>query len=93
VGASAIAATIRRCRVPDHRRQAIGEALAYCREPKHLRRTIRVAAVVGVVLTMINQSGPIFSGHPGVGTWIRTALNFVVPFVVSNVGLLSGRHR
>ena len=25
-------------------------------------------------------------------TWVRCALNFVVPFVVSNVGLLSGRH-
>jgi hypothetical protein len=89
----ATVATIRQRRVPVERRQAIREALAYCCEPAHLRRTICVAAVVGVVLTLINQSGPIFSGHAGAGTWVRTGLNFVVPFVVSNVGLLSGRHR
>jgi hypothetical protein len=52
---------------------------------------VRIALAVGVVLTLINQSGVLFSGHPTTATWVRCALNFVVPFFVSNAGLLSGR--
>ena len=52
---------------------------------------MRIALVVGVVLTAINQSDVLLSGHPGAGTFLKCALNFVVPFVVSNLGLLSGR--
>jgi hypothetical protein len=58
---------------------------------QNLRRTIRIALVVGVVLTLINQSSVIGSGHATIATWIRCGLNFLVPFVVSNAGLLSGR--
>ena len=73
------------------RRARSGAALAYCARPEHLRRTLRIALVVGVVLTLINQSSVLFGGHPTGLTWIRCALNFVVPFVVSNLGLLAGR--
>jgi len=66
-------------------------ALAYCARPQHLRRTVLIALLVGVVLTLINQSGVLFGGHATTITWIRCGLNFVVPFVVSNLGLLSGR--
>lgn len=68
-------------------------ALAYCARPEHLRRTARIALVVGVLLTVINQAAVIASGHATVATWIRCALNFCVPFVVSNLGLLGGRPR
>jgi hypothetical protein len=44
-----------------------------------------------VILTVINQSGVIASGHATTVTWIRCALNFAVPFLVSNAGLLSAR--
>jgi hypothetical protein len=60
--------------------------------PSNLRRTVRIALVVGVILTLINQSGVLFSGEATTLTWIRCGLNFVVPFLVSNAGLLSGRH-
>jgi hypothetical protein len=46
---------------------------------------------VGIILTLINQSGTLFGGHPTTVTWVRCGLNFVVPFVVSNLGLLSGQ--
>ena len=69
------------------------DACAYCFQPRHLSRTLRIALVVGVVLTAINQSGVIASGHATAATWVRCGLNFVVPFVVSNAGLLSGRRR
>jgi hypothetical protein len=62
--------------------------------PARSRRPhLRIAPVVGIILTAINESGPIAHGRLGVGTWFRIALNFVVPFIVSNVGLLSGRPR
>jgi hypothetical protein len=67
------------------------EAIAYCRRREHLRRTLRIALVVGLVLTAINQSGVLLSGHAGAATFVRCGLNFVVPFVVSNLGLLGGR--
>jgi hypothetical protein len=43
------------------------------------------------VLTAINQLDVIFAGYTTAGTWVKCGLNFVVPFVVSNLGLLSGR--
>jgi hypothetical protein len=70
---------------------AVRNALAYCRRPEHLRRTVRIALVVGLVLTAINQLDVILGGGATTGTWIKCALNFVVPFVVSNLGLLSAR--
>ncbi|GAC1434839.1 MAG: hypothetical protein NVSMB51_03010 [Solirubrobacteraceae bacterium] len=72
---------------------SLARSLAYCRRPEHLRRTLRISLIVGVVLNAINESAPLLDGQFGVGTWTRVALNFVVPFVVSNVGLLSGRPR
>ena len=66
-------------------------ALAYCARREHLRRTLRIALVVGIVLTAINQLDVILRGDATAFTWGKCALNFVVPFIVSNLGLLSGR--
>ncbi|HEX4734971.1 MAG TPA: nitrate/nitrite transporter NrtS [Thermoleophilaceae bacterium] len=74
-------------------RAAVREAVAYCRRREHLRRTVRIALVVGLVLTAINQLDVILSGDATTATWVKCGLNFVVPFVVSNLGLLSGRQR
>jgi hypothetical protein len=69
----------------------VADAVGYCARPAHLRRTVRIALVVGVVLTAINQLDVIVAGDATTVTWLKCALNFVVPFVVSNLGLLSGR--
>jgi hypothetical protein len=66
-------------------------ALTYCGRREHLRRTIPIALVVGVVLTAINQLDVILGGDATAGTWVKCGLNFAVPFIVSNLGLLSGR--
>lgn len=58
---------------------------------EHLRRTLRIALVVGVILTLINQADVIIGGDASTATWIKVALNFCVPFVVSNLGLLAGK--
>lgn len=58
---------------------------------EHLHRTVRIALVVGLVLTGINQLDVILSGDATAATFVKCALNFCVPFVVSNLGLLAGR--
>lgn len=67
------------------------DACAYCVQRRHLRRTVPIAIVVGIVLTLINQASVITAGHATAATWVRCALNFTVPFLVSNAGLLSAR--
>ena len=69
----------------------IREALAPCRHPSNLRRTVQIALVVGCVLTLVNQLDILLDGKVGPLLGAKIALNFVVPFVVSNLGLLSGR--
>ncbi|MEP6953369.1 MAG: nitrate/nitrite transporter NrtS [Solirubrobacteraceae bacterium] len=66
-------------------------ALAYCRRREHVRRTARIALVVGLLLTAVNQGAVIVSGDASALTWGRCAVNFLIPFVVSNLGLLGGR--
>ncbi len=67
------------------------EALAYCLRRTHLRRTTRIAFVVGLLLTAVNQGAVILGGDASTLTWVRSVANFLIPFVVSNLGLLSGR--
>jgi hypothetical protein len=67
------------------------EAVRYCLQRRHLRRTARIALVVGIVLTAINQLDVILRGDATTTTWVKCGLNFLVPLVVSNLGLLSGR--
>ena len=67
------------------------DALAYCVRPEHLRRTIPIAIVVGIVLTAVNQLEVILAEQASAATWLRCGANFVVPLIVSNIGLLGGR--
>jgi len=50
------------------------------------------ALVVGTCLVAINQLGPLLDGPRTSGVFLRIALDFVVPFVTSSLGLLSARH-
>jgi len=65
-------------------------ALATCGTPANLRRTLTIAAVVGCILSIINEGDVIVHGHATGATAIKIALNFVVPFIVSNLGVLTG---
>lgn len=66
-------------------------ALRICLRREHLRRTVVIALVVGTILTLINQADVIIAGDASAATWIKATLNFCVPFVVSNLGLLAGK--
>jgi hypothetical protein len=67
-------------------------SIAICLRAANLRRTIRIALVVGTVLTLINQVDVIVAGDATALTLVKVALNFCVPFVVSNLGVLAGTH-
>lgn len=58
--------------------------------PSHLRRTGLIALVVGTWLTAFNQGDVILAGGFGFGVIVKIILNFITPFVVANLGLLSG---
>jgi hypothetical protein len=73
----------------DRRPGRVREALRIVLLRRHLRRTLTIALVVGIVLTTINHADTIVSGDASTATAVKSALNFVVPFVVSNLGLLS----
>ena len=58
-----------------------------------LRKTIRIALLVGTILSLINQSGVILGGDATAVTWIRVGANYLVPFGVSSAGFLSATRR
>lgn len=59
----------------------------------NLRRTATIAAVVGSLLVAINQTGQLIRGdlHPALVA--RILLDYLIPFLVSNAGVLSGSRR
>jgi hypothetical protein len=65
--------------------------LVVCRNPTTLRRTVRIALVVGTVLTIINQLDVIIGGDATWLTGLKIAMNYCVPFIVSNLGVLAAR--
>lgn len=69
----------------------VGEALAIVLRREHLRRTITIALIVGTILTLINQLDVVVRGDASTATWVKAILNYCVPFVVSNLGLLAGK--
>lgn len=69
------------------------EALELCCQKRTLGWTVRVALVVGTILTFVNQSHLILAGEATAVIWLRTAANYVVPFCVSNVGVLAATRR
>jgi hypothetical protein len=54
---------------------------------------VPIALVVGTVLSVVNRGYLIVDGAATAGTWIRVAVNFLVPYVVASIGCLSGRRR
>ena len=53
------------------------------------RTALPVSAIVGTVLSAINEGSIVVSGHTGTSTWTRVGLNFVVPYIVASIGFVS----
>jgi len=53
------------------------------------RTASRVALVVGTILSAVNQGTVIANGHAVATTWIRVAVNYMVPYTVASIGYLA----
>lgn len=74
---------------PDSLRTRLGIIATVIFKPAHLRRTGITALIVGSWLTVFNLGDVLLDG---LWTWhlaLKVALNYVTPFVVANIGLLS----
>jgi hypothetical protein len=69
------------------------EALAVVGRPIYLRRTLVTALAVGTVLFAINQLNVVLDGHATAVVWVKTGVTYLVPFAVSNVGVLIATRR
>jgi hypothetical protein len=54
------------------------------------KRTLTIAAIVGCILSIINEGDVIIHGNATGMTAVKICLNFVVPFIVSNLGVQAG---
>ena len=61
--------------------------------PPHLRRTAAIALFVGTVLFAINQLDVVVRGDATTVVWVKVAVTYVVPFCVSNAGVLVASRR
>lgn len=50
---------------------------------------VRVALVVGTILSVVNQGSVIVGGDATPVSWVRVGVNYLVPFVVSSIGYLA----
>jgi anti-sigma factor RsiW len=67
---------------------AIRAAVRYCLRRPQLRLTIPIALVTGVVLSLVNMGGMLLRGRIDLGVCVSCAMDFLVPFVALNLGLL-----
>lgn len=51
--------------------------------------SIKVALVVGTILSAANQGAALVNGSATWVTWTRVLVNFLVPYLVSSVGYLA----
>lgn len=69
------------------------EALGVVVHPPHLRKTLMVTVVVGTLLFAINQLDVIVRGDASPLVWVKAATTYLVPFGVSNYGVLVATRR
>lgn len=67
----------------------MGARIRFCLRPAHLRQTLAIALVMGTAYTAINQLQVLLSRGVDATTALRCVANYVLPFVVANLGLLS----
>lgn len=51
----------------------------------------RIAAIVGSILTAVNEGSEMVAGHVNLATSVRVLANYVIPYVVSSLGYLAAR--
>ncbi len=66
------------------------QALGLFLRGRTARTAAPVAVIVGTVLSAVNLGDVLLAGA-GPGTWVRVAVNYLVPFCVASIGFLSAR--
>lgn len=61
--------------------------------PPNLKKTVVTALVVGTILFAINQLNVVLDGDATPAVWVKAGVTYLVPFAVSNVGILIATHR
>jgi hypothetical protein len=61
--------------------------------PPHLRKTAAIALIVGTLLFLINQLDVVLRGDATAVVWIKASTTYLVPFCVSNAGVLVASRR
>ncbi len=61
------------------------------RRPQVARRCALIALTVGTLLSLVNQWEPIFAWRVDRIPWLRVLANYLVPFVVSNLGAMASQ--
>ena len=69
------------------------EAAALVLAASNVKRTVCIALTVGSLFVAMNQLGTIVAGHAGTIVWLKAALTYLTPLIVSNVGVLSTTRR
>jgi len=69
------------------------EAFRVIAYPPYLKRTVRIALIFGSILFAINHLDEVVLGHASATVWLKGALTFLVPFSVSNLGVLVASRR
>jgi hypothetical protein len=59
----------------------------------HLRQTVRIALIVGTILFLINQLDVVLRGRATPLVWVKIGVTYLVPFCVSNLGILVATKR
>lgn len=72
---------------------SLRRVLGCCVHAPHLRRTLTIAAIVGSWLTLFNQGDVLWSGGASPVVLLKVALNYLTPFMVANLGLLSSERK
>jgi anti-sigma factor RsiW len=69
-------------------RRGVAAGLHWCLQPRQLRLTVPIAVVAGVVLSLVNMGGMLMHGRIDLGVCLSCAVDFLVPFLALNLGLL-----
>lgn len=69
-------------------RTPLEASILICRG-RTVRPAARISAIVGTVLTLVNQGDVLLSGGMDAATAMRIAANYAIPYVVSSIGFLA----
>jgi len=67
-------------------RSFVRDVAASAPRPRVFRRCSLIAVVVGTLLTLINQFDVVATGHADLADIAKIVANYLIPFVVSNLG-------